>query len=77
MFLVVLFKGGAMMHLLKTLSTILLVVGGLNWGLIALLDMNIVEMLFGTFGSLVTIIYVLVGLSAIYYIIDGKVFDFQ
>lgn len=65
------------MHLLKTLSTILLVVGGLNWGLIALLDMNIVEMLFGTFGSLVTIIYVLVGLSAIYYIIDGKVFDFQ
>ncbi len=77
MCLVVLFKGGAMMHLLKTLSTILLVVGGLNWGLIALLDMNIVEMLFGTFGSLVTIIYVLVGLSAIYYIIDGKVFDFQ
>lgn len=69
-------KGGAMMHLLKTIATILLVVGGLNLGLTALLDMNVVELVFGSYGFAVDGIYTLVGISAVYYIIDGKLFDF-
>ena len=65
-----------MMHLLKTIATILLVVGGLNLGLVALLDMNVVELVFGSYGFAVDGIYTLGGISGIYYILDGKVFDF-
>ena len=69
-------KGGAMMHLLKTIATILLVLGGLNLGLVALLDMNVVEIVFGSLSFGVDVIYTLVGIAAVYYIIDGKLFDF-
>ncbi|MBN2094548.1 MAG: DUF378 domain-containing protein [Candidatus Aenigmarchaeota archaeon] len=50
--------------LLDVIALILLVVGGLNWGLYAI-GMNLVEMLFGT-TIIATIIYVLVALSAVY-----------
>lgn len=43
----------------------LLVVGGLNWGLVALLNMNLVETIFGGVG-LTNIVYILVGVSAVY-----------
>ena len=42
----------------------LLVVGGLNWGLSAF-GYNLVNMIFGSWPQVETIIYVLVGLSAI------------
>ncbi len=48
-------------------ALILLVVGGLNWGLIGLLGFNIVSVLFGS-GVISRIIYTLVGLSALYVI---------
>lgn len=64
-----------MMHLIKTLATALLVVGGLNWGLIAVLDMDIVQTLFGNFELVPEVIYSLVGISAIYYILEGKILD--
>lgn len=44
----------------------LLVVGGLNWGLVGLFDLDVVMTVFGAWPSLVTLIYVLVGLSAVY-----------
>jgi uncharacterized membrane protein YuzA (DUF378 family) len=44
---------------------ILLVVGGLNWGLVAL-GFNLVNMIVGSWPMLETIVYGLVGLSAIY-----------
>ncbi|MDP3962380.1 MAG: DUF378 domain-containing protein [bacterium] len=47
---------------LHIVSWILLVIGGLNWGLVGIADYNVVA-LFGS--TLETIIYVLVGLSAI------------
>ena len=50
---------------------ILLVVGGLNWGLVGLFNYNLVSMIFGT-GMLTNVIYDLVGLSAIYAIFMGK-----
>ena len=43
----------------------LLVVGGLNWGLVALFNMNLVETIFGGMG-LTNIVYILVGASAVY-----------
>lgn len=43
----------------------LLIIGGLNWGLIGFFDYNLVESLFGTMPWLTRIIYALVGASAI------------
>lgn len=50
----------------------LVIIGGLNWGLIGLLDYNLIESLFGAWSWLVTLIYVLVGLSAVLLVIEGK-----
>jgi len=58
------------MKLVDILAAVLLVVGGLNWGLVAFLDFDLVAFIFGmSFGEtsiLSKIIYGLVGLSAIY-----------
>lgn len=43
---------------------ILVIIGGLNWGLVGL-GWNLVDAVFGTGSTLSTIIYILVGLSAI------------
>jgi uncharacterized membrane protein YuzA (DUF378 family) len=48
------------------IAKILVLIGGLNWGLVGLLDMNLVTMIFGSMPSLVTAVYALVGLSALY-----------
>lgn len=45
---------------------VLLVVGGLNWGLVGLLHLNLVTSLLGETSMLTTVVYVLVGLSAVY-----------
>jgi uncharacterized protein len=50
---------------------ILLVVGGLNWGLTAL-GWNVVEMVLGSGTTLTMLVYLLVGLSAIYEILGHK-----
>ncbi|MDD9898466.1 MAG: DUF378 domain-containing protein [Candidatus Melainabacteria bacterium] len=61
------------MHLVNLISSLLLVIGGLNWGL-GILDINLVEMLFGSFGMIVDLIYGLIGLSAIHYVMQGNLF---
>lgn len=48
------------------IAMILLIVGGLNWGLVGLADINLVTMIFGSVPILVTIVYALVGLAAVY-----------
>lgn len=48
------------------LSYVLVVVGGINWGLVGLFDFNLVATLFGEESALTKIIYTLVGLSAVY-----------
>jgi uncharacterized protein len=48
------------------LFLILLIIGGLNWGLIALFNFNLVSALFGADTVLSNIIYILVGASALY-----------
>lgn len=56
--------------MLHMVAFVLLVVGGLNWGLTAF-GWNLVEMIFGM-SMIAKIIYVLVGLSAIYMIFNHK-----
>ena len=45
----------------------LIIVGGLNWGLVGLFNFNLVDALFGTANAswLTRIIYILVGVSAV------------
>lgn len=44
----------------------LAMVGALNWGLVGLLNFNLVSMLLGAGSGLEKIVYILVGLSAVY-----------
>lgn len=44
----------------------LVVVGAVNWGLVGLLNLNLVEALFGSIGGLTKLVYVLVGVSGVY-----------
>jgi len=56
------------MKIAHLITLILLVVGGLNWGLVGLLEWDLVAALFGP-GSLVSrAVYVLVGLSALWHL---------
>lgn len=55
--------------LLFKVAMVLLIVGGINWLLVGLFDVNLVSGIFGT-GFLATLIYVLVGVSAIAVMFD-------
>lgn len=52
------------MQFIKSLAIVLLIIGGLNWGLEAF-GMNIVETLFNEGTILTKTIYILVGISAL------------
>jgi hypothetical protein len=52
---------------LDWIALVLVIIGGLNWGLVGLFSFNLVEAIFGV-GVIATIVYVLVGLSALYMI---------
>ena len=54
------------MKILSYIALTLVIIGALNWGLIGLLDFNLVDTLFGTDSFLSSLIYSLVGLSGIY-----------
>lgn len=58
------------MKQLKMLAYLLVVVGGLNWGLVGLLDMNLVNLLFGSMEVVEKAVYVLVGVSAVWLLVD-------
>ena len=48
------------------IAAILLVVGGLNWGLVGLFGFDLVATLFGNMSIVSRLVYVLVGVSAVY-----------
>lgn len=47
----------------------LVIIGGLNWGLVGLFNFDLVAAIFGSIPSLQRLIYVLVGLSTLYIIL--------
>ncbi len=51
---------------LDWVALVLVIVGGVNWGLVAF-NFNLVEAIFGV-GTITTVVYGLVGLSALYMI---------
>ncbi len=51
----------------ETVALVLVVIGGLNWGLVGLANLNVVSTLLGN-GLIARALYALVGLSALYMI---------
>jgi len=66
------------MKALHTVAYILMVVGGVNWGLVGLgslmggADWNVIHMVLGSWMSLEALVYILVGFSAVYEIAIHK-----
>ena len=57
------------MHNLKKVAYVLVLIGALNWGLVGIFGLDIVTLIFGSLPMIVSIVYVLIGLSALYLII--------
>lgn len=57
------------MRVVNTITLILLIVGGLNWGLVGLFGFDLVAAIFGQMSLLSRIVYVLVGASALWQLI--------
>jgi len=49
----------------QQVANILVIVGALNWGLVGLLNLNVVNMVLGSMAGLEKIAYILVGLSGV------------
>ena len=61
------------LNTLDWVTMILLVVGGLNWLFVGLFGFDLVASIFGAGSMLAKIVYVLVGLSAVYVLLSlGK-----
>lgn len=54
------------MNVLDWIALVLLVIGGINWGIIGVAGLNLVTMLLGGVPLLERLVYVLVGLSGLY-----------
>lgn len=48
------------------IAMILVIVGGLNWGLVGLFNFDLVAAIFGVMSAFSRVIYTLVGVSAVY-----------
>jgi uncharacterized membrane protein YuzA (DUF378 family) len=57
------------MRPIDIIAAVLLVVGGLNWGLVGLFQFDLVAALFGAGSTLARVVYVLVGLAAAYQVV--------
>ena len=52
--------------MLSKIGLILVIIGGLNWGLIGFFEFDLVRVLFGDMSLLSRIVYALVGVSGLY-----------
>jgi uncharacterized membrane protein YuzA (DUF378 family) len=57
------------LNALDWIALVLVIVGGLNWGLVGIFSFNLVDWIFGGVYFIARIIYILVALAAIYMII--------
>lgn len=55
------------------IALVLVVVGGLNWGLVALFEFDLVAAIFGDMSVLSRIVYIVVAIAAVYTIIMAAI----
>lgn len=56
--------------LIGWIAWILVVIGGINWGLVGLFRLDLVATILGDFSLLARLVYILVGLSAVYLVYE-------
>jgi len=61
------------MKTINLIAFILVIVGGLNWGLVGAFSFDLVAAIFGEMSAVSRIIYVLVGLSALYLVFRPEI----
>ncbi|MFH0854740.1 MAG: DUF378 domain-containing protein [bacterium] len=54
------------LNIMDWVALVLVIVGGLNWGLVGFFRFDLVSALFGDMAGLTRVVYSLVGLSALY-----------
>lgn len=54
------------LRIADTVALVLLIIGGINWLLVGLFSFDLVAALFGEFTGMSRLVYILVGLSAIW-----------
>ena len=59
------------MKKIDLLAFVLLLVGGINWGLWGLFEFNVVDYIFGNLW-IANLLYVLIGVSALYFVVTWK-----
>ena len=60
------------MKTIDVITAVLVVIGALNWGLVGLLQFDLVGTLFGDMSAISRIVYVLVGLAGAFQAIQWK-----
>ncbi len=60
------YAGQTRLNALDWVSLVLMIVGGLNWGLVGAFNFDLVAAIFGPMSALSRIVYILVGLAALY-----------
>ena len=53
-------------HKFDFIALLLVIIGGLNWGLVGLFELDLVAAIFGSMSVLSRIIYILVAIGALY-----------
>jgi uncharacterized membrane protein YuzA (DUF378 family) len=59
-------EGHTAMSAVDYIAMALLIIGGLNWAMVGLFDVDVVATLFGAGSPATRLVYVLVGISALY-----------
>jgi len=55
-------------NVIDWIALILVIIGGINWGLVGLFNWNLVNAIFGAGSVIASIIYILVGVAGLYMI---------
>lgn len=60
------------LNIIDWLALVLVIVGGLNWGLVGIFNFDLVAAILGDMSVLSRAVYALVGLAAVYTIVIAK-----
>lgn len=58
------------MRAINIITLVLVIIGGLNWALVGIADFNLVAAIFGADTTLSDIVYILVGVSALWQLVQ-------
>jgi uncharacterized membrane protein YuzA (DUF378 family) len=57
------------MRVVNVIALVLILIGGLNWGLVGFFDYNLVDAIFGEGSGVARVVYAVVGVAALYKVV--------